>query len=196
LTNTAGWTRSPSTNDESNPFSNLWRVFTSRQSYDRLKDNDISAEALIPSTGTRSVVRSLGTNNVTSDWKLSLKTVFSANNNSNNAVSQMFFEVLDAAGKVLTTFYANGNTIYGNGVAIGSVPDNINMSDLEITVIGGSVTFTHQGYSPIVTTISDGTGNWRTPTTLRIIFNNTGVAGTAYTQGIIIQNPQLHLDYL
>jgi hypothetical protein len=40
--NTAGWTRNPINNDESNPWVNLWRVNTSKQSYEKLSSNDVT----------------------------------------------------------------------------------------------------------------------------------------------------------
>jgi hypothetical protein len=191
------------TNIEADPWAHLWRANTSRQSYDKSNGNDITVEYYIPSKATYSVNRDLGVNNVNNSWKISGEILYPAGNNANGSVLQQYLEVVDANDKVLTTFYLSGSggatTLYGNNAAItSSVGYTIKgmevLSPFEVSVDNGNVTFTYGNYKPVTTTISDATGNWKTPKTLRIRVTNTGAAGSGYGGNIGIKDFKFYVD--
>ena len=203
--NTAGWTRDPITNNVSNAYSDLWRIRTSRQSYQKLTSNDLTIEFISPRAATNTVNRDLGTNNVTDSWKISGEIIFPPDNNVNYLVGQQYLEVLDANGKILTSFYLAESggitTIYGNNAAMAksadrSIQKNIQkLLPFQMGVLNGMATFTYGNYTPVSTTISDATGNWKTPKTLRIRILNNGASGPAYKQMIGIKDFKFYKDY-
>jgi len=204
--NTAGWEKVPVVNVISNYYSNWWKVYTSRISYDWPKDNDVTIEALIPTATTNTVQRDLGTNNVTSNWKITGSLMYGADNNVNDSVSGrgQFLEILDNAGKALTKFYIHGsylNPTYINGntkrIASGTAASiallTAQKQPFEISCIGGTVTFSYSNFTPVSTTISDNTGNWRTPKILNFRF--VGSTGNGQIVMIAAQNLKFYKDY-
>lgn len=188
------------------------QVRTSRLSYDRLKDNDVLMSYSNPNTSAASAAQTvaLGTNNVSTNWKLIGSVAFPANAANYGPTSQ-FFEVLDATGKVLTTFYPvrdlsafptinyrlKGNTL--NLINITETGSSFNeilrdLKPFEIICVGGNVTFNYGSYTG-TTTISDLTGNWRTPTTVRFRFTTVVSGSPVEGANIGIQNLRLYKDY-
>jgi hypothetical protein len=75
------------------------------------------------------------------------------------------------------------------------IEENIgHLLPFEVSIVAGSVTFKYGNYTPITANISDPTGNWRTPKTLRFRFTNTGASGTGYGKDITIQNFKFYKD--
>jgi hypothetical protein len=101
--NTSGWTRNPTVNNDINPYNSLWRVNTSKISFGK-NDMDVSIEALMPTAGVYNVSRDLGTNSVTSDWKLAGNIAIGSDNNVNGGPTNQYLEVLDNSGKTLIVF--------------------------------------------------------------------------------------------
>jgi hypothetical protein len=201
-----GWTRNPTTNVVVNDYTDKVTAFTSRYQYNPLKPKDILISYVKSVANTSTVSKDLGTNNVTTNWKITGTVTYPGNMPNGNSVSQ-YLEVLDDAGKVLTTFYDTLNRstgvakVLGNGTAIvtsneaGIRAIQNNSLALTIACVGGNITFTYGSYSPITTAISDGTGNWHKPTTLRVKMQNNGNGTTAYGANIDLQDLKLYKDY-
>jgi len=100
--NTAGWTRDSDV-DYNNSSSDKFNVSVSKQSYKEGKENDITASFQSTTIRTNTVTRDLGSNNVTSNWKITGLLCYPAGNNANGSFAKQFLEVLDANGKILTT---------------------------------------------------------------------------------------------
>ena len=206
-TNTSGWTRSPEANNTATPYGNYWNVVTSSQSYDSVNTNDVTIGFNNNTAITSFVKRDLGTNNVAKNWKLTGNISFPATGvNYNNTVVQQFFEVLDNTGKVLITLniaggymaptfiYTNGQTLTSGSSA--SLEKEIDyLLPIDIRIVNGTVTFKYGNYAPVVTNISDVSGNWRTPAAMRIRFVNSGVSGTGYGKEITLQNMRFFTDF-
>jgi len=207
VNSTAGWTRIPTTDNLTGYGSNWWKVYTSHISYDWENDNDMTIEALIPAATTNTVSRSLGANNVATNWKITGNIIWGEDNNVNDSATGrgLFIEVLDASGKLLTKLYMHGSYlnpthISGNTKRIAS-GTSANMSLLtaknqpfEISIAGGTVTFVYGNYAPVTTTISDATANWMTPTTFQI--KVVGASGNGLINIVSIQNLKFYKDYL
>lgn len=202
--NTAGWTRNPTSNYDSNPWVTLWRVRTSKMSYEKLTSNDILIEFVNQTAITNTVSRDLGTNNVTKDWKVAGEIAYPEDNNVNGLVTQQFVEVLDANGKILTAFYletvGGKTTIYGNKTGIFSSTGMViqkavvKMTPFEMGVTNGVASFTYGNYAPVTSALSDASGNWRTPKTLRIRFVNNGLSGQPYKEVVGIKDLKFYKD--
>jgi len=205
FSNIGAWSRFPSSGGG-------LTMNTSRFSYDHLKDKDVSMSYSNPNTSavTDSVKVSLGSNNVTTNWKISGNIAYPVNA-ANYGPTAQYFEVLDAAGKVLTTFYPirdlsaypsvnyrlKGNTLNLINITETSSTFNEYLRDLkafEIICIGGAVTFNYGGYTG-TTTILDGTGNWRTPASIRFRFTTTTAGGSVEGANVTVQNLKLYKDY-
>jgi len=205
FTNVGAWTRHPSSGGG-------LTMNTSRFSYDKLKDNDVLMAYSNPSTVavTDSVKVSLGSNNVTTNWKIVGNVAYPVNA-ANYGPTAQYMEVLDASGKILATMYPirdlssyptinyrlKGNTL--NLINITETGSSFNdylrdLKYLEIICIGGAVTFNFGSYTG-TTTISDGTGNWRTPTSIRFRFTTTVTGGGVEGANIVIQNLKFYKDY-
>jgi len=187
-------------------------VKTSRFSYDKLKDNDVLMSYSNPNTSAASATQtvSLGTNNVTTNWKLTGSIAYPVNA-ANYGPTAQYFEVLDALGKVLTTFYPirdlsaypsinyrlKANTLTLINITETGGTFNSLLKDLkpfEINCVGGSITFTYGSYTG-TTTISDGTGNWRTPTTVRFRFTTVVSGSPVEGANVTVQNLKLYKEY-
>lgn len=199
--NTAGWTRSPA-QDTTN-----WSALTSKQSYDSLTENDVTINARITTSATYKVERDLGTNNVTNNWKITGQIAYPSQNLNNFYWWKQYLEVLDADGKVLVTFYPTLNSaatfasMYANTVQFATTAGYYitaigqNLTPFEVKIESGVVTFTYGDYTPIVTTILDGTGNWQTPKTLRVRFINSTPGSSSSGQGITVKDFKFYKDY-
>ena len=176
LDNTAGWTRNPVA-DENILYN--WVVKTSVFKYDKANTTDVFINFSQAAAATYNVSRDLGTNNVTDSWKITGSVSFGSmlNGLGNNA----YMEVLDANGKLLTTLYALNNysspiRLFMNTAAVpasvigGRLSDTI--KSFEISIKNGIVSFNYGSYAFPTTTISDPTGNWKTPKTLRLRFTS------------------------
>ena len=199
INNTAGWTRTP-TGESTN-----WSANTTVLTYDKLNSNDLRILFSEAAASTNTISRDLGTNNVTSDWKISGSVAWGGHANYNANTFYQYLEVLDDAGKVLTSFYPQaeyntGITIWGNTVSIKKTTfdtrDSVvkKLRPFEISLSGGKVSFTYDNGLPVITTISDATGNWRTPKTLRARFLNIGGWGANYGVEIDLSDLKFYKD--
>ena len=186
--NTAGWTRSPPVNQVTNPYTDIWNVETSRLKYDRLSSPDLYVRFAKPAAATHSVSRDLGSNNVATRWRLTGEIAYPGNAPNGNAIFQ-YLEVLDDAGRVLTSIQPVvdrkakpfANTTVANGAVAAT---DANGGPFEISVTATGATFTIGQHAPVTAPLADPAGNWRTPKTLRVRFENIG-NGTGVYAAII-----------
>ncbi|MCW3094218.1 MAG: Ig family protein [Ferruginibacter sp.] len=176
-TNTSGWTRNPATDTINSSLS--WKATTGVQKYDQELSTDLYINFKESVPATYNLSRDLGTNNVTSNWKVSgnLNLGTMINGLGNNA----YVEVLDVNGKVLTTLCAVDNfslpiRVIGNTVQVPASSFSVGIKNttnsFDVSVNNGVVVFTYAGVVFPSTTISDATGNWRQPKTLRLRFTS------------------------
>ncbi len=131
-------------------------------------------------SGTASLQKDLGTNNVTTSWKISGQVSFEFSDVVVGSGINSYIDVLDAAGKILARFYYSGSaatkvvTIYGNSAKIASAtglsPTLLQFQPLEISVLNGLVTFKYANFPAVTTPIYDATASWKKPKTLRQYF--------------------------
>ena len=204
--NTAGWTRDPYQNIENDRWVNLWTVYTSRHSYEKIAGNDITIGYNSKDPNTSTVNRDLGANNVSQNWKITGNISYNATDvNFNNTVVQQFIEVLDPKDKVLTSFYIGGDlntlNIYGNKAVLSTgnklaIEKSINqLLPFEVNIENGLVTFKYGDYKTVSTSIMEAGANWRAPAKLRLRFTNTGSYGQGYGKEMTIQDFKFYKDY-
>jgi hypothetical protein len=175
---TKGWNRS--SKKENAYFSAQTSVTT-----DNTDNGDDIFMTFNEGNGNVNVTRDLGTNTGVSGWKLAGKVTWAGGTpNFTNGKGGVFLEVLDDAGKVITTF--NWTTNYGNDVThvkgndaeitsgeIGYIQSEVTakLLPLDITVKNGLFTFKYGSFNPVSTkTMADASANWKNPKTLRIKF--------------------------
>ncbi|MEO6637022.1 MAG: hypothetical protein ABIN25_02025 [Ginsengibacter sp.] len=154
------------------------------------------------SSGTASVRRDLGTNNVSTSWKISGMLSYEFSDVSAGSAINAYTDVLDAAGKVITRFYytlAHSTkvlTVYGNSAIIVSAAgiDSVlqKHQPWEVSVVNGVVTFNYAGFAPAVTTIFDPSANWQQPKTLRQYFIG---ASPTYKKTMGFMDMRFYKDY-
>lgn len=131
-------------------------------------------------TGTAAVQKDLGTNNVTTSWKISGEVSFEFSDVTVGSGIMSYVDVLDAYGKILARFNYSGNpttkvaTIYGNNKIIASATNLsttlLQFQPLEINIVNGVVTFKYANFPAVTTSIYDPAGNWKKPKILRQYF--------------------------
>lgn len=206
--NTAGWKRSPVKNYKENSKINTWSVTTSEQTYNDLNSNDVTIRFHSSTARKNTVTRDLGNNNVTNSWKISGELVYPSGNNANGYKSKQFIEVLDASGKIITSFYIDGlsvkkTEIYGNNAVIASqagvsvIQNKVSkLLNFEMSVVNNQATFTFADYKSVTTRLLDATANWQSPRSLRITFMNTGNLGTDERfQTVALKDFKFYKDY-
>ncbi|MEP7231000.1 MAG: hypothetical protein ABI691_12155 [Ginsengibacter sp.] len=153
-------------------------------------------------TGTASVQKDLGTNNVSASWKISGQVSFEFSDVVVGSGINTYIDVLDAAGKILARFYYSGSaatkvvTIYGNSAKIASAtglsPTLLQFQPLEISILNGLVTIKYANFPAVTTPIYDATASWQKPKTLRQYF----VGGyPAYAKYIGFMDMLFYKDY-
>ena len=182
----SGWFRQPENEITVNQYKNIFSVMTNILSYDRLSSPDLYIRFAKEGTNTYTVSHELGKDPVSKSWKLTGLIAYPHNMPNGRSISQ-FFEVLDADGKILTSFYCNMNwqsrpltaTIFGNNKVIAEGSDVLikksmaPFTSIEISVINNVVSFTYGKYKTIKTTVQDLSANWKQPATLRCRFEST-----------------------
>jgi len=195
--NTAGWTRSPAADTSITWWSDQWKIRTSAMKFDRLSSVDLYTEFGNPGLKTYTLSRDLGTNNVSTNWKITGNVNFG--NMPNGLGNNVYLEVLDVTGKLLTTLstisWTEAAGLYGNTVKVlaTALPTLSSTNAFEINIVAGTVNFTYGGYAFTPTTISDGTGDWTKPKTLRVRFNSNGGSNNQVTNDI--SDLQFYKDY-
>lgn len=187
VNNTAGWTRSPTTDNLTDIGSDYWAVKTSVKTYDKSGGRDVYAR-FRGSTGTAYVDRDLGTNTGLTSWKVTGNLSFDGNNGNNDDNNGSWLEVLDADGKTIASlghyksFVSDGvynASIKANGTNIieddiNNVPEPGYNTPFSIELISGNIKFTYGNYSPITVAKSDGTATVGNPKYLRMRSKSTG----------------------
>ncbi|MEO6187434.1 MAG: T9SS type A sorting domain-containing protein, partial [Ginsengibacter sp.] len=174
--------------------------YTSRKKYQNDGSPDVYS-TFAQSSGTASVDRDLGTNNVSDSWKISGFLTFEGSDFTTGSKINSYVDVLDANSKVIARFfyqYTGGilslranNDVYLNNV---SVRVTLNaMQPFEINVKNGVFTFSYAGNNPVATTIYDPAGNWQTPKTLRQYWTTGGTP--AYGKNIGFMNMKFYKDF-
>ena len=153
-------------------------------------------------TGTATVQRDLGANNVSKSWKISGMLSYEFSDMSAGSGITAYLDVLDVSGKIISRFYYTLShstkviTIYANSAIMNSgltlIPTLTSYQPFEVNIVNGVVTFNYANYPPVVTTIYDPTANWQQPKTLRQYF----VGGfPAYRETIGIMDMHFYKDY-
>ncbi len=191
LPNNYGWTQS-----------GLVTTITGTKKYIEDGSPDVYTSSNI-SAGTAAVNRTLGTNNVTNNWKITGQLTFEKSDFVVGSLTKQYVDVLDAAGKIIARFNYTGNsttkvlTIYGNTSIIDS---KVGLSSVlnqfqpfEINAVNGAITFNYANYPPVTTSIFDATANWRQPKTLRQYWTGQGVPARVMYIGFM--NMHFYKDY-
>ncbi|MEO8111311.1 MAG: hypothetical protein ABI594_14810 [Ginsengibacter sp.] len=152
--------------------------------------------------GTATVQRDLGTNNVSTSWKISGLLSYEFSDMLAGSGVTAYLDVLDAAGKIISRFYYTLShsskviTINANSAVMASglnlIPTLTSYQPFEVNIVNGMVTFSYANYGPVVTTIFDPTAKWQQPKTLRQYF----VGGfPAYIKTMGIMDMHFYKDY-
>ncbi len=191
LPNSAGWSKSGTVASN-----------TSQKKYVNDGSPDVFS-TFNQSSGSATVQRDLGTNNVSTSWKISGQVTFEGSDVSTGSQTIAYIDVLDASGKILSRFYYTLNkttgltTIYGNdkiivqsSTSLGSTL--LNLQPFEVNASNGKITFAYANYAAVSTTIFDPSANWKSPQTLRAYF----VSGfPAYGKNIGFMDMKFYKDY-
>lgn len=155
-------------------------------------------------TGTASITRDLGINNVSKSWKISGQLSFEGSDFVTGSHIISYVDVLDALGKILTRFNYVGNpntkviTIYANNVIIANTTGLSGIlskyQPFEVAIVNGQVSFTYANLSTVVTSLFDATANWKQPKTLRQYFVTGGAP--AYNKNIGFIDMKFYKDYI
>ena len=155
--NVYGWSRNPANEDNTSLYGKWWSVQSGvKTTYTESGSPDVYVN-YSQNSGTYTVNRDLGSPPATvNSWKLSGIINYEENNANTGTTGGMYFEVLDAAGKVLTRFqtilgYNNGNpeiaimanttTIINAGTGI-IQPVIFQPQPIDITLSNGTATIT------------------------------------------------------
>jgi PA14 domain-containing protein/type IX secretion system substrate protein len=183
-----GWSRNPASEDYSGPaYMDWWSVKSGIKTFDYAKPADVNVN-YAQASGVYTVNRDLGNQN-RDTWKIA-GTISHEGNNANSSASEggVYFEVLDAAGKIITRFYT---TLYwSNGLPYMSATANKTVlaadrseiiqpvlttpQPISIIASNGVVTFQYAGYVPVTAPVFDASSNWRAPKTMRLYFWTNG----------------------
>ncbi|MFL5744436.1 MAG: PA14 domain-containing protein [Niastella sp.] len=186
--NLYGWTRTPVVEDYSGPaYLDWWSVKSGTKAFDYTKPADVTAN-YAQASGIYTVNRDLGVQN-TDTWTIMGKISYEGNNaNSSDGQGGVYFDVLDAAGKVISRFYP---TLYWtNGVPYMSATANktalaadkseiiqpvlTTVQPISIAVSANGVTFQYAGYPQVTVPVFDPASNWKAPKTMRLYFWTNG----------------------
>lgn len=197
--NLYGWSRNPASEDYSGPaYMDWWSVKSGIQAFDYTKPADVNTD-YAQASGTYTVNRDLGVQN-TETWKIS-GTISYEGNNANSSTSEggVYFEVLDATGKILSRFFttlywsnsqpfmsvtANNTVLAADRSAI-MEPVLTTPQPISITATGGLITFKYAGYNPVTVPVFETAGNLRTPKTMRLYF---WTSGSNYARAVNLTN--------
>jgi hypothetical protein len=189
--NTAGWVRSPATEESSQ--GNIWNVTTNKKRYDRRNSFDIQVYYSKTSGNPYTLSRSFEVSSQLSSWELTGNISYEGNMpNASNI--QQYLDVLDIDDKILIRFYIETNfttaSVKCNGLTL--FTDNHNDIEavtnfyqaLKINMVANVLTVTYGDFTPVVVSKFDGTASSLNPKTLRLLF--TGNEGQGYGKLISI----------
>jgi hypothetical protein len=202
----SGWIRSENEINV-NQYNDIFSVRTNVLNPDKLSTPDLYVRFAKKGANTYTLSYDLGKNRVTKSWKLTGLLAYPHNMPNGESISQ-YFEVLDANGKIITTFYCKMNrasrpltaTIVANNKVIAEEPDAqlrksmAPFTQLEIAVVDGIVTFSYGKYKPVKTTPFQATANWRIPATVRCRFESKA-SGAIYSAIIGLKDFRFVRDF-
>ncbi len=195
-TSVGNWTRSHP-QDSTNKYSSFYSVATSYMKYKKLETPDIFIQSISRAAANKIVEATLGTNNVTTGWRITGKVAY-PNSMPNGLTQNQYIDVLDNAGKILIRFYPMINrsvipaqaSLIANTLPMFSGTEGVvrkaldNQLPFEFKILNGVVTITYGSYTK-TTSIFDPTGDWHKPTKFRVSHNSTATAtGGVYTQTV------------
>ncbi|MDQ6812273.1 MAG: hypothetical protein M3040_00825, partial [Bacteroidota bacterium] len=170
VTNTAGWTRSPVSDN-----ADITTTIGAR-SYDKFKSPDLFIESHPSQNGNITVTRDLGNNIALSSWALKGIINISALH-GNYDVNGAFVDVLDNADKVIARFnleqLSNSYPKFNDKILVSVLPDDLTWkvnNQFEIIANGGTLTCTFGKYTVSTTNLVDASANWQNPKNLRFSF--------------------------
>lgn len=191
LPNAAGWSKSGTVTSN-----------TSQKKY--INDGSPDVFSIFnQSSGSATVKRDLGINNVSNSWKISGQITFEGSDVNAGSQTMAYIDVLDASGKILTRFYYSNDhntgitTIYGNDQVVVQSSTGVNntllsLQPFEVSVNNGQATFIYANYSAVSANIFDPSANWKTPQALRAYF----VSGfPSYGKNIGFVDMKFYKDY-
>jgi hypothetical protein len=197
--NLYGWSRTPVNEDYTGPaYLKWWSAQSGIKAFDFTKPADV-AVSYAQASGAYTVNRDLGNQNAGS-WKIAGNISYEGNNaNSSDGQGGVYFEVLDAAGKIITRFYTtlywSNNIAYMSATANKTVlasdkseiiqPVLTTSQPISIVVSGGAVTFQYAGYAPVTAPVFDPSANWQSPKTMRLYF---WTSGSNYSRAVDLSN--------
>jgi hypothetical protein len=169
-----GWARStPNAN---------FSVYTSRLTCDKNEGRDIYA-TFSEGSGSKTITKTLGLAAPTSTWSVSAQVTWNGSTpNYGLGAGGVFLDILDNAGKKISTFYYTTNYasdteghIIGNGAEV--FADDLAMigngltkelHDLVISASGSTITFTYAGHTVSTSSLGEGGADITRPTTLQV----------------------------
>jgi len=177
-----GWRRYPASEDATDIYAKWWNVGTGLMSYGVQHSQDVYA-SFRQSSAAYSLSRDLGANSQLMSWQLSGVVGFDLDT-PNTAGNDMFIDVLDGAGKIITRFYTAGDAtsdplvrIYGNTSLIAKEllsvvqrPVLYTPQPISISVDNGRVTFKYGPYAPVITSVFNPASSWHSPRKLQVSF--------------------------
>ncbi|MEP6747117.1 MAG: PA14 domain-containing protein [Bacteroidota bacterium] len=197
--NVFGWSRNTVNEDYTGPaYMQWWSVKSGIKAYDVSKSPDIAAN-YAQNAGVYTINRDLG-NGVLNAWKISGVINYEGTNaNSSAGQGGVYFEVLDAFGKVITRFYntlywsggsaylsvSANNTILASDIASNIGPTIVQAQPISISLANGVATFTYANFPPVTTSILDPSANWEIPKTMRLYF---WTSGSNYSRSVDLQS--------
>ena len=195
-TGTAGWTRSPTTDDLTNAGTGpYWRVNTNYTEYDEEYPSDLDARHLLPMADAAAYIERALPNDLDTQWILSAEVALSVGDTGTSLSAPdgyCFVEIRDAADLIIARWKAHDYTpsslwgIYGNGTAIATFASSIALTaaifkagqKLAIyTTPAGKIVFKYAGYDPIETDPLDPSADWEAPAKFRVTFDWVNAGG-------------------
>lgn len=195
----AGWNRSPAA-DFSDATGSMSTAIGSKN-YDPVISPSLNMRGSVAvASGSVSATRDLVNSVALTTWRLSGDVLFDLNQISDNAFSNIMYQVLDNSGLIICQFYpfvvVPNNQVRFNGITIYSSSQNdlINIfrswTELVVSYAGGVLTCAYGNYMPVTTTTPiDGSADKSKPSSLRLyIFTVPGLGLQATARQIALQN--------
>ena len=202
---TAGWHRNPKTEDYTSRGSKYWSVITTVKTFGYFTPNDLFI-TYRQGSGSASVTRDLGINNVANSWSVNGNFSWDGNyENESNNTGGFYIDILDNNAKIIARVYTKATNpnryIYGNNSLIAQGATGTIQSvtkhnqNIDITVNSNGVTFTYANYHSITVPIFDSKANWKAPKTVSFNFFTTST-GSNYDRIIDIQTLRFNSNSL
>lgn len=162
-----------------------WKAITSVNTFDPMASPDVYLD-FAATSGTYTLSRDLGNHAGLLNWRL--KGLLSFENGMPNiGENGSFLEVLDAAGKVITSLHhaitfegARPITVYANAAVLKTGPEAVlrgklaSLQPFQITLNSAGATFSLADFAPATLPIMDASADWKAPKTFRLRFQRDG----------------------